>query len=162
MDFASTLTPVVLEKEGLLPLPQWLKAFASIWEGSWGKRQSFNLPPMSVPWRGALSPVLPVFLRSTHEADLQMCANSVCVWGSLLFYTDILAHTWPVWIPENLSRLLICAASLVTSLFHALSNVKQFLGLVCPWKGLSLSGMQLLWLLCDHCSLMDRRKLKIL
>lgn len=45
---------------------------------------------------------------------------------------------------------------------HALSNMKQFLGLLCPWKGLSLFGIQLPWLLCDHSSLMSRRKLTIL
>lgn len=100
----------------LLPRPQWcwrkraccpsLSGLRLLlqYERVVGERGRVSIcPPMSVPWRGALSLVLPVFLRSTHEADLQMCANSACVWGSLLFFTDILAHTWLVRIPENLS-----------------------------------------------------------
>lgn len=92
-----------LGTEGLVLLPQWLKALSlpegMIWGGWWGfLKQMITLPALL--HGGVLVPIscrapnLPLGpLMEVHEKELLSEFELFCVWGSPVFQTDMVAHS---------------------------------------------------------------------
>lgn len=153
----------------------WLKVFNSCVKNIWGSRWCFvpgpkgntHLPHICVNERSFLrSPDLPppIFLVSTKDRFMEKSWDEckLSVWLRLPVLNWWASHTWPLGIASLFSWFHL------THFYHSLfffpcsSNDERGTISHCPWRNLSLFGIQLPWLPQNHSFLLGSRQVRIL